>query len=70
MGNCKDCRSWDKDSFLCGAVVIDMVDENPYGALSPGEMDFIIAVMVDDDQGLDAGLKTGPLFGCVQFQRK
>jgi hypothetical protein len=66
MGNCKDCRNWDKDSFLCNAVG-DM-SVAPFSIKSPGDTDFKIALTCLDDQGLEVGLKVGPLFGCVQYQ--
>ncbi len=30
--------------------------------------DFAIYAEADDDSGLQVGLKTGPMFGCVQFK--
>lgn len=66
MSNCKDCRHYNCDEFRCENVGAMYVD--PFENISPGNSDFAIAVVVDDDQGLDFGLKVGPLFGCVQFQ--
>jgi hypothetical protein len=66
MGNCKDCRHWNPDNYLCQAV--DQIEVFPDDQTSPGDTDFKIAVSCNDDQGLDVGLKVGPLFGCVQYQ--
>lgn len=67
MGNCKDCRHWKSDSFLCCAVDVITVDY-PNGDDPPGgETECVIAVSESDERP-SAGLKTGPLFGCVQFQ--
>ena len=66
MGHCKDCRHWNKDSFSCETV--EWMDDYADSNTSPGEYDFKLAVVYDDDQGLSVGLKTGPMFGCVQYQ--
>lgn len=68
MGNCKDCRSWDKDLFLCEFV--EFVDQRPLSTQKADDADFKIAITVSDDHGLECGLKTGPMFGCVHFQMK
>ncbi len=67
MGNCKDCRHWwqhGNEWNTCNAVDWVAFDE-PIDAS-------IAAIYADahDDSGLDAGLKTGPMFGCVQFLQR
>lgn len=70
MGNCKDCRNWethtdifDKRWTECN---IDFVERKD----AIGDSDMAIYANACDDTGLDVGLKTGPMFGCVQFQRR
>lgn len=71
MGNCKDCLHWEhhidmrnKQWSTCSSVdwvaVDATIDER------------VAAIYADacDDSGLDAGLKTGPMFGCIQFQQR
>ncbi len=69
MGNCKNCKYWEahldtrnRDWHTCEAPA--WVEYH-----APiGEADFAIFADAHDDSGLMAGLKTGPLFGCVKFQ--
>lgn len=68
MGNCKDCKNWDAGAFHCEAP--SWVNHFPEGQWSPGEAGIALAVMASDDQGLDVGLKTGPMFGCTKFESK
>jgi len=71
MGNCKDCKHWEhhtdcyrKQWNTCGAVDwVDYADKMPEGG-------FALYADASDDTGLSAGLKTGPLFGCVRFKPK
>ena len=63
MGNCMHCRNWDIDDQTCR---VDWVDQ---GA-DIGQADMAIYASASDDHGLVAGLKTGPMFGCVQFQHR
>lgn len=67
MGNCKDCRHWDELFSIC--VGVDWIDvfEDDVKPMDKAN-GFAIAVCAPDDQGLTIHLKTGPLFGCVQFQ--
>jgi len=60
MGYCKDCSRWDKYENTCS---VDWKDRDS----KVQDDDFFIYAHASDDQGLDAGLKTGPLFGCIQF---
>jgi len=71
MGNCKDCRHWEhhhdmrnKKWSTCNSV--DWVGYDQ----SIDDCDAAIYADASDDSGLEAGLKTGPMFGCVQFQSK
>lgn len=66
MGTCKDCKFWSpeglqnpEDKGTCEKV-----------CFSTGSKLFKISVKVDDDQGLDYNLITGPEFGCVLFEKK
>lgn len=68
MGHCKDCRHWDADAFHCEAP--SWVDHFPADSWSPGDDGMALAVMSLDDQGLEVGLKTGPMFGCTKFKSK
>ena len=60
MGTCKECRAWEDGE----CVLVDWIatTETEDGA------NFSVYATSDDDQGLQCGLKTGPDFGCVQFQ--
>lgn len=68
MGNCKDCKFWEshfdgrKEWHTCEAA--DWVDRED----KIGEEGFALYAEALDDSGLMAGLKTGPLFGCIKFQ--
>ena len=60
---CKDCKHW-------GVYITGCCDK--VGSPDPDENDagFDLILEADDDQGLDGQLKTGPEFGCVQFEPK
>ena len=69
MGHCKDCNYWDshvdtrnKSWHTCEAS--DWVERDA----TIGDEDLAVYASATDDTGLDAGLKTGPMFGCVKFQ--
>ena len=60
MGTCKVCRAWEGGE----CIFVDCLDEKEEvrGA------NFAAYATAADDHGLRYGLKTGPDFGCVQFQ--
>lgn len=68
MGNCKDCKYWEAHNDgrnrwnTCEAA--DWV----YYKDKIGDSDIAIFADASDDTGLDCGLKTGPMFGCVKYQ--
>jgi len=71
MGNCKDCRFWKhhNDHFKrkwneCEAV--DLKDH--YSDKLEKDDDFGVYAYASDDTGLNSGLLTGPMFGCIKFQ--
>ena len=55
-------RSWTE----CEAV--DFKDHATHGVKDEGS--FAVYASVADDQGLETGLLTGPMFGCIKFQPK
>ena len=71
MGYCKDCRNWrshfgefGKTWQTCeGVDWTDMTDRI-------NEDGFALYAESDDNSGLSAGLRTGPLFGCIKFSPK
>lgn len=71
MNTCKNCRHWEhittmegKQYTECNAVNwadrYDKIEGNNFAVYGDAA----------DDTGLDAGLKTGPDFSCVQFRPK
>jgi len=71
MGNCKDCRNWEQRHDIqnrkwseCNAVDWVVKGENI------GDADMALYAEAHDDSDLNAGLKTGAMFGCVQFQKR
>ena len=67
MGCCKDCKFWEnmgKNWNVC----------NRSSWVSPndpiGDTSLAVYASAHDDSGLDAGIKTGALFGCVGFCNK
>ena len=71
VGHCKDCRFWeshvnghDTAATTCEAAGWVRYDQKL------NDDSFAVYADANDDQGLEAGLKTGPLFGCVKFQQK
>ena len=70
MGHCKDCKYWESHS--------DMFNKSWMTCEAPnwverdtkiGDADFAIFADASDDSGLTVGLKTGPMFGCIKFQK-
>lgn len=69
---CKDCKHWEyhEDNWggkwhECGAV-----DSDKQAAGDVKDADFVVYAEAHDDSGMQSGLKTGPLFGCIKFQAK
>lgn len=70
MNHCKDCKYWDAHLGDRGVTWntcarLDWVDV----ADKIGDDEAAIYADASDDSGLDAGLKTGPLFGCIKFEK-
>lgn len=63
MGLCKDCKYW-----YCGEC--DNLELEDFNDMKLEGSDRELYYRVDDDSGLDCGLKTGPEFGCVRFRKK
>ena len=64
---CKDCKFWDArftDSGSGDCWLSDQV-ENCQSAVSPNGLAYYAHAY--DDLGLESGIKTGPMFGCVNF---
>jgi hypothetical protein len=71
IGYCKDCDHWTehtnqyRESWIeCGLA--EWYDRK--GVLHDDLFGYY--AQSDDDSGLDAGIKTGPMFGCVKFRSK
>ena len=65
---CKNCKFWGEYYYegntLCNyAKWVEKTDNIK-------EDDFAYFATASDDYDLDAGIKTGPLFGCNKFQSK
>jgi hypothetical protein len=62
MSSCKNCGYWENgDCHLPDWV----------GRWEPVKQDaMVIYADAHDDSGLDAGVRTGPLFGCKGFKRR
>ena len=58
---CKNCKSWSKYDKTCYKAEWD-------GTLKDNELTYYADA--HDDSGLEAGVKTGPNFGCVLFTPK
>ncbi len=69
MGNCKDCKYWESHQDMRGKVWttcerVDLVNS----VEEIGDDGAGVLVEISDDYGLMAGLRTGPMFGCVKFK--
>ena len=64
MGLCKDCKYWYHGE--CDDIDLDKT----FNDMKLEGSDRVLRFIVDDDSGLDCGLKTGPEFGCVRFRKK
>ena len=65
MGNCKDCKYWEKG----------LLNHRDYNTCSfcndrSPETEVGIEYEVLDDSGMDFELRTGLMFGCVNFSKK
>jgi hypothetical protein len=65
---CGDCKYWENHTDMwnkswntCEAAKWVDRDEKI------GENEFAVYADCADDHGLNAGLKTGPMFGCIKF---
>jgi hypothetical protein len=77
MNRCKDCRFWEEHGtfppFGGKALKTWHECERPEWVAQDATIpDDAIALYADasDDTGLNAGMKTGPLFGCILWQAK
>lgn len=72
--HCKDCKHWghpmqkyrDPNGNECLKVV--WMGGRPYDN-TPLKNGIILEAYATDDTGLDAKVSTGPLFGCVNFEK-
>jgi len=62
--NCKDCKFWNKHNTECNKIDWLETSKPLTGNDFALDADFL------DDQGLQLHLKTGPLFGCIQFVKR
>lgn len=67
MGNCKDCKYW--ESYWDGRKTWNTCEVADWVGQTDAIADDAIALYADalDDSGLEAGMKTGPMFGCIKF---
>lgn len=69
MGNCKDCKFWDRDWYDTRANAAEC---DAFGYIDYGQKlednDAMFNLSVSDDYGLKHQFMTGPMFGCVKFQ--
>lgn len=68
MGLCKDCKYWESHTDVfkkswCTCEAVDWVERDD--KIEDNEV--ALFASASDDTGLRAGLKTGPLFGCIKF---
>lgn len=71
MGHCKDCTYWEshtgwfnKSWSTCSAAELNL-DSRTSNIREEG-LEIYIDVL--DDSGLDCGMRTGKLFGCILFK--
>ncbi len=70
MGHCKDCKYWEahfdgrKTWHTCEGADCATYDQKIF------DDSFAIYAEALDDSGLQYGLKTGPMFGCIKFEQK
>jgi hypothetical protein len=63
--HCKDCKFW-SSSGTCDRLDWDNDWDNDN---RPADDDAVLLANASDDHGLCADLRTGPLFGCLKFQK-
>jgi hypothetical protein len=71
IGHCKDCKYWKShtDAWNKSWTECDYAAWfSREGTLNND--DFGYYADASDDQGLEAGMKTGPMFGCIKFMAK
>lgn len=68
-GNCKDCNYWrfHHDGFNTSWHECDKADWVELKEALPDDSMGVYSYALDDS-GLRAGLRTGPMFGCIQFK--
>jgi len=64
MSTCNKCKFWRRITENCGRAA--WIDSD--GRIDIDTMAFYASAY--DDSGLCAGIKTGPLFGCLNFFAK
>ena len=69
MGHCKDCKHWHVALGHTTWNTCEGVDSAEYDEKIPDD-GFAMYASAHDDSGLESGLKTGPMFGCIKFQPK
>ncbi len=69
MGNCKDCKHWHVALGHSNWNTCEYPKTVEYDQ-KIGDAEFAFYADAHDDSGLDYGLKTGPLFGCIKFDAR
>lgn len=67
MGHCKDCKHWHQALGHTSWNTCEAPDTVVYDAVIADDT-FALYAEAHDDSGLEYGLKTGPMFGCVKFE--
>jgi hypothetical protein len=69
--NCKDCKYWETHTD-CRGKSWSTCEAAPWVGRSYKISDDSFAIYADasDDSGLECGLKTGPMFGCIKFKAR
>lgn len=68
-GHCKDCKHWHVALGHTNWNTCEYPDTVEYDQ-KIAEDDIALYADAHDDSGLQSGMKTGPLFGCIKFQPK
>lgn len=61
--HCKDCQHWDREFHPGECNAPKWLDDRE----KPEDDKAGFYAKASDDTGLDAGFRTGPLFGCIKF---